>query len=428
MRLPWQRKIRPPSTRDVIKSLSLPEAAPRWWLFAQRSQWRTKVAIDEGYNASSIVYACVEKRAKLIASVPWKAMRKTADGYENAPDSPLQRLIDTPNPWQSWYELVYEASQNLDLSGNAFISEIKAGTISQPREIWLLPSEHMLIKPGREQMVDYYEYDELGIKRRILPEDMIQLRMPNPGNRWFGMPVLMAAGRATDVDRESGIWQKVSLQNRSVTDVHIKVPEGTNPAEIDAAEKRWRDRFSGPENADKPLFTSGDVHQLGRTAKEMDFVASRRAIWTEICAVFGMSMANLGMTEDVNLANAEAMDKALWMNTIIPQLELIQRQFNGQLAVEFGPEWKMEPDLSGIEALQEDFKDKLDNAEKMLRLGFTRNEINTKLDLGFDDDPSGDVRYEPIGLIAAGQGDPFADDPPPDNPEQRSALIRLAYG
>lgn len=425
---PWgKRTIKAPSPPMRLKSLPLPEATPRWWLFAKRAQWRADVAILEGYNASSIVYACVEKRAKLIASVPWVAMQRTGDGYEARPDSPLQRLVNKPNDWQSWYELIYEASQNIDLSGNAYISEIRAGTSNLPFELWLLPSEHMAIKPGREQMIDYYEYDELGIRRRIEPQDMIQLRMPNPGNRWFGMPVLQAAGRATDVDRESGIWQKVSLQNRSVTDVHVQVPAGTDPEEIEEAERRWLERRSGPDNADKPLFTSGDVNLLGRTAKEMDFVESRRAVWTEICAVFGMSLANLGMTESVNLANAQAMDKALWMNTIIPQLELIERQLNNQLSSEFGPEWKLEADLSGIDALQEDFGDKLNNAEKLMRLGYSQREINDKLELGFDSGELSDVRYEPVGLMPAGQADPFGDEPE-DTPEQRAALVRLAYG
>ena len=55
----------------AIKSLSVPQATAKWSLFPQgQKQWSTQTAIDEGYNGSSIVYACVEKRAKLIASIP----------------------------------------------------------------------------------------------------------------------------------------------------------------------------------------------------------------------------------------------------------------------------------------------------------------------------------------------------------------------
>ncbi len=400
-----------------IKSLSLPEASPNWQLFSKRNpDWRPEVAIEEGYNASSIVYAAVEKRAKLIASVPWKVYR---NGEPVQGAHPLKTLTTSPNPDQSWYELIYEASQSLDLAGNAFISEIRGGIRNEPIALWLLPAEYMRIKPGRTRMVEYFEYDEQGTKQRIMPEDMVQLKMPNPNNRWFGMPILMAAGRATDIDRESGNWQKVSLQNRGVLDLHVEVPEGTTPEQVQAAKDRFKERQSGPNNAREPLFTSGKITQMGQTAVELDFVQSRKAIWTEIAAVFGVSLSALGFTEDVNLANADAMAKQLWHATVIPQLELIQRQLNNQLATDFGPDITLEYDLSNITALQENFTEKLANAERLMRMGFTRNEINKRLELGFEDDASGNVRYEPAGMLPTLDG---------DTEEEKERLAKITYG
>ena len=114
----------------ALKSITLAEAQPTWSVFPQSQRdWSTLTAIDEGYNASAIVYAAVEKRAKLIASVPWYAGTKAADGtIERLPDNhPLNLLIDSPNLDQSWYELMYCASQMLDLSGSAFMPEVKGG-------------------------------------------------------------------------------------------------------------------------------------------------------------------------------------------------------------------------------------------------------------------------------------------------------------
>lgn len=437
---PFRRKLRVPYSpvQDqlsiAVKSLSLPEATPTWSLFAKKQdKWDQRVAIEEGYNASAIVYAAVEKRAKLIASVPWRAMRNTNGELEHAPNSPLQKLLDSPNPDYSLYELMYEVSQSLDLAGNAFLSEIKGGASGQPFEVWPLPARFIGIKPGRTRLVDYYEYDEAGVKRRIDAEDMVQLKMPNPNSRWFGQPVLMAAGRATDIDRESGDWQKVSLQNRGVLDIAVKLPEGTTPEQAEAAKRKFDERQTGPKNARRSMFTTGDIKQLGQTAAEMDFVESRKAVWTEIAAVFGVPLAALGFTEDVNLANAEAMMKSLWQDTIIPQLELLQRQLTHQLAKDFGPEWEIVPDLSNVEALQEGFDEKLGNAERLMRLGYTRNEVNQRLELGFEDDPAGDIRYEPVGMlpIVEGGGDGGEDGIQDDedlSPEEKRILARLTYG
>ena len=398
----FSRKIKNnvPSVSEQIKfklkSITLPESQPSWNLFPQQQrEWSTATAIDEGYNASAIVYAAVEKRAKLIAGVPWYAAIKDANGdTERLPiNHPLNQLIYSPNLDQSWYELMYSASQMLDLSGSAFMPEVKGGVRGFPISICVLNSEHMKIKPGTEQLIALYQYVNGNVTRNIMPEDMVQLKLPNPKNPYFGQPVLMAAGRATDIDREAGDWQKASLQNRNISDIHIEVPEGTQPDQIEQIQAKLKERSQTPDNARSPLVSSGKINQLSRTAVEMDFTNSRRSVWTEIAACFGVPLAAMGFTEDVNLANADAMMKQLWQDTIVPQLELFKRQFDHQLAKEFGEGVCMEYDLSNVTALQESLDSKLANADKMYKLGFTLAQINQRLELGFDD---AEIPDEPV--------------------------------
>lgn len=409
----------------ALKSLSLPQAQPSWKLYADRQRdWSPQVAIDEGYKASSVVYTAVEKRAKLISSVPWKVYVRKGDEWEESPNHPLQRLIDNPNPDQSQMELFYGISQSLDLTGCAFISEIKAGTQNQPKELWHLPSKHMRIKPGDLNLFDYFEYDHGGMRRKIMPEDMIYLRMPNPDSPLWGMPVLMAAGQATDIDREAGAFQKVSLQNRGLSDISIELPEGATPEQADYVRDKLKERQTGPANARAPIVSTGKVHQLNQTAVEMDFVNSRKSVWSEIAAVFGVPLAAMGFTEDVNLANAETMNKQLWQDTIIPQLELIKRQLNHQLTVEFGSDVELRFDLSNVTALQQNTGEKLDNAEKLFRMGVPFNVINQKLELGFDDIQGGDTGYIAAGLLPVG----WDMDSPTLTDEQKQQIKALAYG
>lgn len=375
--------------KTVIKSVTLPETNPEWKLFAKKdSKWSIQAAIDEGYNASAVVYTCVEKRASLVSSVPWKAARKLADGtLEDLPSNhPLNKLLDNPNPDFSWMEVMHQFSQSLDLAGNAYSSLIKGGIRNEPFQLWNLPAQYMSIKLGRKELVQYYEYQESsGTKNQIEPDDMVQLRLPNPNDRIFGMPVLMSAGRATDIDRQSGDWQKVSLQNRNAADIHMEVPAEIQPDQIKAIQDSLTERSNGPENARKPIVSSGKINHLSRTAVEMDFVNSRKAVWAEICAVFGLSMSDLGFTESVNLANAESMQRQLWKNTILPRLELMKRQLNTQLAKQFGEDVCMYYDVSKVEALQENYTEVLTNAEKLWRMGFSLEAINKRLELGFDE-------------------------------------------
>jgi len=354
---PFKKKLLSPPTLDMqLKSLTLPQAQPNWKLYARHNPWNAEKALLEGYNASAIVYACVEKRAKLLASVPFKAMRITPEGLEHDPNSPLQQLIDNPNPDQCFYEILYGASQNLDLTGNAFISEIRAGTRNAPQQLWLLPSQYVKIKPGRENLIDYFEYS-------------YQTAMGNKK--------IMAA------------------------DINIKLPDDATREQVASIREQYEKMQTGSNNARRALMTNADIQQLGMNAVELDFVESRKSVWTEITAVFGMSLSDLGMTENVNLSNAEAMNKNLWQNTIIPTLELIERQLNHQLAVEF-PGYKLVADTSNIEALQESQEAKIGKVEKLYRMGVPFNTLAQHFELGFEPVEGGDIGYIPTGLIPVG--------------------------
>lgn len=391
----FKRKVKMPNydvanqIQMALKSITIPQTAPKWSLFTKKNhKWSTKVAIDEGYNASAVVYACVEKRAKLVSSVKWKACKREADGtFTDTPNTPLQRLLDNPNPDMSMLELVYGASQMLDLSGNAYFSEIKAGARNEVSQLWLLPSQYVSIRPGSSKLVEKYEYQATSSKKfEVESEDMTHLRLPNPGCMYFGMPVLMSAGRATDIDREAGEWQKKSFENRGVTDIHIEVPDTLGQDDVKLIQDSVVERNGGVDNSRKPLVTSGKVNLLNQSAVEMDFANSKQKVWSEICAAFGMSVSDLGLTENVNLSNAESMMKQLWLNTIIPQLDLIQAQLTTQLARQFGDDFVIKYDLSNVAALQENLNDKLKNAMRLKSLGFSPKAINDRLELGFSDD------------------------------------------
>lgn len=400
----WPFKTKTLSMAMEQKSISLPQAQPRWNLYARAQKgWTVQAAISLGYDESTIAYACIEKRAKLIAGVPFVVSRKVGADYVPQPDSPLQTLINRPNPDQSLYELLYSVSQSLDLSGNSFISEIKAGLGNLPQQLWCLPPQGMKIKAGTEKLIDYFEYTDTYVSnRKIMSDDMIHIKMPNPNDIIFGAPVIKAAARAIDIDRESAIWQNVSLQNRGASDINIKLPAEATQEQVNQAKQSYQAMQAGASNARKALISNADIQMLGQTAVELDFVASRRAIWTEICAAFGMSLANLGMTEAVNLSNARSMDKALWQNTIIPQLELIARALNHQLAIEFGAEWRIDFDLSNVEAMHDEQSAKLASATQLFAMGVPFNEINQRLELGFDDIEGGDVGYLSSSLLPVG--------------------------
>lgn len=438
MRL-WSRSVKqniPSIDRQIeiaLKSVSLPQVQPKWQVHSRKGGWSTSSAIQYGYNSSAVVYASVEKRAKLVSSVPWVVKIKKPDGtFDRAKDDhPLAVLIEDPNPDHSFYEIMYLASQSLDLSGNAYISEVRAGVRDIPVQLWHLPPQDMSVRPSKKlQLVDYYEYGG-GIRGvKIKPRDMVHMRMPNPSDPIFGMPLLMAAGRAADIDREAGTWQKTRLQGQVASDIHVEVPESTSSEQIESIKKRIKEKQSGPANAGEPIVSSGKVNLLGQTARELDFISGRKAVWTEIAAVFGVPLATMGFTEDVNLANAESMDRQLWNNTIIPQLELIKRQLNKQLARDFGGDVFLDYDTSNVQALQENEKDKIEKARILWGMGVPLAVLNDRFNLGFklEGMKGVDTGYIPSGLLPVGFEDSILSSVDGLTEEEMKAIKKATYG
>lgn len=381
------------------------------------TDWSAEKAIHLGYSKSAIVYASIEKRAKLISAIPFVVETLNSKGeWESAPQHPLQTLLNKPNPYQSWYELIYLASQQLDLSGNAFLQEIKVKSALEgeiTKELYLLPSENVQIVEGTTKLIEKYVYKVGNKKIEYDESEIVQLMYPNPSSQTSGMPVLKGAGIAVDIDRETSEWQKVSLSNRSLADIYIKVDETTTPEQMNYIKEQLKQNYQGPKNARKPFVTTGDIANFGQNAAELDFTNSKKSNWIEICAAFGVSLANLGMTENVNLANAEAMNKQLYQDTIIPLVTLYEIQLTNQLC---GEGVRIKADYSNLSALQENLDKKLERAQKLFNMGVPFNVINQRLELGFDDIEGGDTGYLPSSLIPAGIT--FEDDEPEKSAEK----------
>ena len=420
-------KKREPMTE--VKSVTLPELLLTYSRTAPVFQkWDTETAVEQGLKASAIFYACVNRRAQSVAQVPWKAYRKQRDGtMTEAPDSPLQRLIDKPNPDFAWSEMMEFMSQHIDLAGNSYWSIIRAGNAAQPVEVWPLLPQGVKIKAGQQRLIDFYRYQRAGVTRDIQSQDMVHIKTVNANDFLFGMPTIQAAGRAVDVDREASMWQLNSMHNRGISDYAIIIDPDTTAEQIDRLKELHKEKQAGAQNARQPFLTTRDIKILNQTAVELDFVNSRNKVWAEICSAMGVPQPMVGLLEDATLANIETARRIFWIDTIIPLLRMIRGQLNAQLAGQFGPEWCIEYDISDVEALREDYGQKLEEASKLFAMGVPFNTINEKLGLGLDPIQGGDIGYLSAGLLPT-DFDRAASDPVQLSGVPPEMLKALAYG
>jgi HK97 family phage portal protein len=403
------------------KSVSLPEVLFTFNRgFPQWQNWDAETAVEEGLKASSIFYACCRLRADAVAQVPWVVKRKVGNEMEQVDDSPLHRILERPNDSFSWAEMMEHLVYHLDLAGNSYWSILRAGNEGLPREVWSLLPQAIKIIPGRESLIEQYRYDYRGTIKDIDAADMCHVKTVNPNDYLFGLPTIQAAGKAVDIDREAGQWQYSSLHNRGVSDYAIIIDPSTTPEQVERLKQLHKERNAGADNARSPMLSTRDIKTMNQTAVEMDFVASRTKVWSEIASAMGVPLPMIGVLEDATLANIETSRKIFWMDTIVPLLRKIRSQVNAQLASEFG--LYLDYDLSAVEAMREDYGQKLEAAERLFRLGVPFNRINEVLELEIGEIEGGDTGYLPAGLIPSDLEPIELADADPET------LKNLAYG
>ena len=403
------------------KSVSLPEVLFTFGRgFPQFQRWDTETAIEEGLKASSIFYACCRLRADAISQVPWVVKRRQGNELVEVENTPLHRLLEEPNEDFAWSEMMEQLAYHLDLAGNSYWSILRAGNEGRPRQLWPLLPQAIKIFPGRERLIEKYRYEYRGAKQDIDWRDMVHVKTTNPNDFLFGLPTIQAAGRAVDVDREAGAWQYASLHNRGVSDYAIIIDPATPPDQIDRLKELHRNRQAGSDNARSPLLSTRDIKLMNQNAVEMDFVNSRTKVWEEIAAAMGVPLPMIGVLENATLANIETSRRIFWLDSIVPLLRRIRSQLNQQLAREFG--LVLDYDLSNVEALREDYSEKLQAAERLFRMGVPFNRINEVLELEIGEIEGGETGYLPAGLIPSDLEPLELSDIDPD------VLKSVAYG
>jgi HK97 family phage portal protein len=412
-------KFRKPVARKSYRTYELmPPVSwvPKW------SEFSSRQAIRDGFKRSVWVYACARLRANNIASIPWIVEIKKGGDWEADPNHDLQKLIDRPNPAYDFSDMMRRAVFAMDLSGDAYLSKVRNDG-KRLIEIWPLIPDKMDIYPSRDRMISYYMYRHNSVSAKLLVSDVLHLKYAHPGDLYYGLPPLQAAARAVDIDEEGEKWQKTSLQNMAVPPSAVVMEGDITQTQYDQT-KQWVAEQSGPENARKPwVLANAKWQSLAQSAVDLDFIMGRKMTREEICSAFSVPPPLVGLYENATLANIQTAREILWREGLIPVLDEIQGQMNLQLASEYPEDIRITYDLSNVEALAENYTEKIDNARKLWGMGIPLSEINQRLKLGLELDKvhGADIGYLPGGLLPT--------DFDMDVPEPGSrAAARTAYG
>lgn len=309
----------------------------------------------EGFQQNPVVYRSVRMIAEAAARVPILYF----DGRREVIDSPLQKLLEAPNPNESGTSFFESVVGFLLLSGNAYCEAVD-GDLSV-RELYPLRPDRMRVVPGPDGWPLAYDYSVSGdaIRFDMTGEGVkpiLHLKLFDPLDDHYGLSPIVASARAIDSHNAASAWNKALLDNAARPSGALiysgPAGAGLTSEQFERLKQELSDSYQGSAHAGRPLLLEGglDWRPLSLTPKDMDFMEAKAAAAREIALAFGIPPLLLGLPGDSTYANFAEAQRSFWRQTAIPLAIRIHEQIALWLAPAFG-NFSILPDLDRVPAL-----------------------------------------------------------------------------
>lgn len=379
-------------------------------LFAQLIQ-----AIAPMFHASDYlksykgwVYACVSAIAEDVSTIDLD-LQEYVDGewvkVKNEEENPIMKPLINVNDFMTSSYLLFGTQAYRELTGDAFwlLERNLNGNI---KEIWPLIPTRVIVVTDETKFIKGYKYstDKGNIDLPI--ENVIHFKSFNPNNMHRGMGTIEAAALAIDIDNYSAEWNKNFFFNAAIPSGIVKFPGNVPPDQLKLIKENWNATHRGVDRSNGTAFLTmgADFVKLATSQKDMEFLEQRRFSRDEILAMFKVPRTVLGITDDVNRANAEATEYVFAKRVIKPRMQFIVDNLNEFYIPRFD---------TGSKRYRFTFKDPvpqnrelvLKERETGLRMGYlTVNEV--RKEDGLPPIDGGDTAYSNPGALPIGDVQP----------------------
>lgn len=371
----------------------------------------------KAYNGYT--YSAVSSIADAVASVKLHLFKRkfTKKGVEvdEIFEHEALSLLHFANTQMTHFDLVIATQTYLDLVGEAFWIMLRNN--GKPAELYPVRPDWMSIKPSKTDIVDSYIYRPGGVMTEgiVFPAtDVIHFKYFNPINPYRGKGSVQAAAMPIDIHTYAQEYNRNFFFNSALPGLVFTTDQKLNEQTIKRFMESWQQKFGGKNNSNKVAFVGGGLKpdKVSQTAKEMDFAEMQKMMRDDILAVFKVPKAIVGLTEDVNRANAEATTRTFMERVVTPRMI----KFVAHLNEFFLPNWGEDIFFDFDDPAPEDTDQKLKIYESGLSLGWlTRNEVREQENLPPVE--GGDVLYIPFSYTELGEEDQV--DNKPDNSDDK---------
>jgi HK97 family phage portal protein len=287
------------------------------------------------------VFSCVNARAQDVGTIEFKLYRLSAEGdvEEELKSHELLDLLYGMNENMTKKDVVELWSKHLDIFGEAYWELNKEK--GKERILPLMPNG-MIPKYDNDGMIVGWAYSEGGenvaIKKNLETESVIYFKDTDPFNPRKGYSVVEGAYEWIEAEINATDWNRAFFKNNAVPQFALQSKFPAQAANVTRKKEEWKEEHKGVANAHNiGVIPAGlEVVKLAGDMKDMDFGTLDERFQNKILSAFGVPRTRLGITDEVNRANAEATNFVYALRTIKPRMEKLVDSLNEFLVPRYG--------------------------------------------------------------------------------------------
>lgn len=372
---------------------------------------------------SGYSYTAISAIAQEVASIDLHLYKSkyTKSGIESTEvyEHPILSLFGYVNSIITFYDLIEATQTYLELTGEAFWVVLKEGKI--PREIWPVRPDWVKIIPDPVDVIKEYTYHPGGgFEKVVIPrENMVQFRYFNPLNPYRGKGSIHAAALPIDIHNFAQEYNRNFFFNSAIPSLIFTSEKPLSEQVVKRFINQWQASYGGRSKSNKVAFLGNGLKmdKISAGGKDMDFAEQQKMMRDDVLAIFKVPKTVLGMTDDVNRANAEATTVAFMERVITPRMKKLIETLNEFMLPMYGDDSLF---LDFTDPAPENVEMKLRYYDNALKNGWmTPNEVRAEENMepieGGDELPKPGLN--PWGSSPSGGGNKPVNNPEEDIPE-----------
>lgn len=372
---------------------------------------------------SGAVYSTINRIATQVANIPFKIVRAkkasraatrnkmldtyysglgepsnpelkkylTSGDFEEIEDHWLIDLLYKPNDMMVQFNFMLNTITRLLHDGSVFWAK-NYSRGNKIREIWIRPADEFQpeIKDGR--LVGWTSNGQTYTKRRLSRLFLLL----HPESEVNALSPLQAIYSELQQSFWAGIYNEKFFENGGTIGEIFSTDAELSKEHRDELTSALQARHQGPEKAHKMLLLDGGLKPVGnKSHKDMEFLEQQKWVVEMVQMVFGVPSSVMGGSGAAAKQRDFYESKiAFFEICVIPLLRYLSEQiycdFLADSDVKGDKECLIVYDLARVDGLRGSTVELSEAAKNLLASGFSRNEVNKRFDMGFEDTSWGD--------------------------------------